>query len=242
MQSFRYGTTTIDFSIEYIKDKKDVSLSVCLAEGVKVIAPEGIDLSQLDTILHKKAPWILKKKYELEEVADSPAPKEYVSGEKFAYIGRQYRLKVNKVEKLDKPNLAFKQGRFLAEIPSNITNEDKRIELSQLFKEWYITQGRKKIEERTRIYCPKMEVEPSKVVFKEQHKRWGTCTPEGAIYLNWRIMMAPMGVVDYVLVHELAHLKHQDHSNDYWRFVRSIIPDYEQRKEWLRINGPSLTI
>ena len=72
--------------------------------------------------------------------------------------------------------------------------------------------------------------------------RWGSCTPDGNIYLNWQILMAPMSIVDYVLVHELAHLKYLDHSPEYWRFVRSILPDYEQRKEWLRINGPTLLL
>jgi predicted metal-dependent hydrolase len=119
---------------------------------------------------------------------------------------------------------------------------EKRNDLGQLFKEWYITQGNKRVVERLKTLCPKMELEPSKVVFKEQQKRWGTCTKEGAIYLNWRIIMAPMSVIDYVLVHELAHIKYPDHSSDYWRFVRSILPDYEHRKEWLRINGPRLTL
>jgi predicted metal-dependent hydrolase len=242
MHSFQYGKTTIDYSIAYKKGKKDVSLSVCLTQGVQLIAPEGIDTEKLNTILYKKAPWILRKKYELEEVADLPSPKEYVSGEKFAYLGRHYRLKVHKSDKLKKPVLNFKQGRFISEIPDNINEVEKEHELSQLFKEWYVTQGNKKIEERLQIYCPKMELEPSKIAFKGQQKRWGTCTKEGAIYLNWRIMMAPMYIVDYVLVHELAHIKYPDHSPDYWRFVRSILPDYEHRKEWLRVNGPKLSL
>jgi predicted metal-dependent hydrolase len=242
MLSFQYGTTTIDYSIEYKKDKKDVSLSVSLYEGVIVAAPEGFELDKIKSILHKKAPWILKKKYELEEVVDSPSPKEFVSGEKFPYLGRHYRLKVNKAQHLKKSLLTYKQGRFIAEIPINISVIEKRNELTLLFKDWYSTQGYKKIEERLKIYCSKMEVVPSKVVVKEQPKRWGTCTREGSIYLNWRILMAPMAIIDYVLVHELAHLKYPDHSTDFWRFLRSILPDYEQRKEWLRVNGPSLTI
>jgi predicted metal-dependent hydrolase len=242
MQSFQFGNTTIDYSVEYIKGKKDVSLSVCLTEGVKLVVPHGIDSDKLEVILHKKAPWILKKKYELNEVAAAPPPKEYVSGEKFAYLGRHYRLKVHKNETLNNPTLNFKQGRFIAEIPTNMNADDKVIRLSRLFKEWYITQGSRKIEERLKIYCPKMELEPTKIAFKEQQKRWGTCTKEGVIYLNWRIMMAPMSVIDYVLVHELAHLKYADHSTDYWRFVRSILPDYELSKEWLRINGPLLSL
>lgn len=240
MYSFQYGKTTIDYSVEYLKGKKDVSLSVCLTEGVKLVAPEGIDFEKLNTILHKKAPWILKKRYELEEVIDTPLAREYVSGEKFAYLGRHYRLKVLKNENIHTSILNFKQGRFIAETPAHITDSERRNELKQLFKEWYISHGYKKVEERLKFYCPKMELEPAKVGFKEQQKRWGTCTKEGAVYLNWRILMAPMSVVDYVLVHELAHIKHMDHSTDYWRFVRSILPDYEQRKEWLRINGPTL--
>ncbi|MFZ7942770.1 M48 family metallopeptidase [Neobacillus sp. 19] len=193
-------------------------------------------------MLHKKAPWILKKKFEFDEVTVAPPPKEYVSGEKFAYLGRHYRLKVHKNETLNKPTLYFKQGRFIANIPANMTDEEKVNKLCDLFKEWYINQGKRKVEERLRVYFPKMELEPTKIAFKEQQKRWGTCTKEGAIYLNWRILMAPMSVVDYVLVHELAHIKYPDHSADYWRFVRSILPDYEHRKEWLRINGQVLTL
>lgn len=240
MYSFQYGTSTIDYSIEYKKDKKDVSLSVCLNEGVKLVAPEGIGLETITSILHKKAHWILKKKYELEEILDPASPKEFVSGEKFPYLGRHYRLKVLKKENIHSSSLTFKQGSFIAEIPTHFNELKKINELKPLFKEWYIARGYKKVEERLNIYCPKMDLQPSKVVLKEQKMRWGSCTPEGNIYLNWQTMMAPMSIVDYVLVHELAHLKYLDHSPEYWRFVRSILPDYEQRKEWLRINGPTL--
>lgn len=242
MNSFQYGNTTIGYSVDYIKGKKDVSLSVCITEGVKIVVPHGLDSRKIEEILHKKAPWILKKKNELEEVVAAPQPKEYVSGEKFAYLGRHYRLKVHKSETLNNPTLNFKQGRFIAEIPIYMPDDEKINKLSNLFKEWYITQGNRRIEERLSFYCSKMELEPSKIAFKGQQKRWGTCTKEGAVYLNWRIVMAPMSVVDYVLVHELAHIKYPDHSQDYWRFVRSILPDYEHRKEWLRVNGPLLSL
>lgn len=242
MFSFQYGTSTIDYSVEYKKGKKDISLSVCLNEGVKLIVPEGINSTQIEAILHKKAPWILKKKYEFDEIVDPVSPKEFVSGEKFPYLGRHYRLKVYKDEKINKPLLNYRQGRFIARIPIHMTDREKVNELKLLFKEWYIQHGEKKIEERLNIYCPRMQRWPAKIEMKEQHKRWGTCTKEGNIYLNWRIIMAPMPIVDYVLVHELAHLKYLDHSTDYWRFVRSILPDYEQRKEWLRINGPTLSL
>lgn len=242
MFSFQYGTTTFDYSIEYLEHKKDVSISISLNEGIKLRAPHGIDPATIQTILYKKAPWIIKKKYDLDEILEPAVAKEFVSGEKFPYLGRHYRLKVHKIENIHNSTLNFKQGRFIAEVPEHMAVQEKTNELKLLFREWYISHGYKKIEERMNLYCPKMELQPSKVVLKEQKMRWGSCTPDGNIYLNWQIMTAPMSIVDYVLVHELAHLKYLDHSTDYWRFVRSILPDYEQRKEWLRVNGPTLTI
>nr|WP_255259871.1 M48 family metallopeptidase [Lentibacillus sp. CBA3610] len=75
---------------------------------------------------------------------------------------------------------------------------------------------------------------------RTQHKRWGTCTPDGYIYINWRLIMAPLRVFDYVIVHELTHLKIKDHSPAFWKIVKSILPDFEERKEWLRVNGMGL--
>lgn len=127
MQSFQYGTTTIDYSVEYKKGKKDVTLSVCLAEGVKLVAPEGIDSEKLEGILYKKAPWILKKQNELDEVVAPPPPKEYISGEKFAYLGRHYRLKVHRSGQLTKTTLAFKNGRFWAEVPAPMPQAEAKL-------------------------------------------------------------------------------------------------------------------
>ncbi|MCK4568464.1 MAG: M48 family metallopeptidase, partial [Candidatus Thorarchaeota archaeon] len=81
-----------------------------------------------------------------------------------------------------------------------------------------------------------------KIVVKNQMKRWGSCTKDDIVHLNWRIIMAPMSVVDYVVVHELIHVDIDKHSKEFWKSLRIIIPDYERRKEWLRINGPNLIV
>lgn len=242
MPSFKFGQTTIDYTIKYKPDIKDISIAVEWLEGVTVTTPENIDEKKLVKVLYKKAPWILKKWYELNEIADIPQPKEFVSGEKFLYLGKGYRLKVNRSDSVTKTSLGFYQGRFHATVSSSIANEDRCKQLSSLLKDWYISHGQTKVNERLAIYCPKMDLSPQKIALKEQKMRWGTCTSVGAVYLNWRIMMAPMSIVDYVIVHELAHLKHPDHSRSYWQLVRSILPDYELRKEWLRVNGPKLSI
>lgn len=241
MPYFIYGTTTIEYDLEYSQNK-DISIVIEWQNGVKVTAPFDIDEQKLNSALHMKAPWILNKWNAFNEIADKPAPKEFVSGEKFTYIGRNYRLKVRKTDGINQVRLSFNQGRYISEVPSYYSADDKNEELYQAFKKWYIEHGDKKITDRLAIYTTKMNVAPTKVILKEQKMRWGSCTTNGTIYLNWHIIMAPISIIDYLLVHELAHLKHPNHSKDFWGLIRTILPDYQQRKEWLRINGPKLTI
>jgi predicted metal-dependent hydrolase len=242
MPTFQYGTTAIEYDIEYADDKKDISIIVEWMEGIRLIAPKDITAKQIEGIIQKKAPTILKKLKEVNEITEPPLPKEFVSGEKFTYLGRNYRLKVYREEGLQKAKLSFARGRFIATVPHGIDEREKRQQLMELFKIWYLEHGKAKVQSRLKLYCAKMGVTPNDLQLKEQRMRWGTCTPQGNICLNWRIIMSPMPIVDYVLVHELAHLKYMNHSDAYWNFVRSILPDYEQRKEWLRINGPTLTL
>ncbi len=242
MPILQYGTTAIEYDIEYANDKKDVTIIIEWMEKIRLIAPTGITNKQVEEIVRKKAPTIFQKLKEVNEITEPPFPKEFVSGEKFTYLGRNYRLKVYRAEGLQRVQLNFIRGKFIANVPIEIDEAEKRRQLLELFKAWYLEHGKTKIQSRLKLYCAKMGVTPNDMQLKEQRMRWGSCTSEGNIYLNWRIIMSPMSIVDYVLVHELAHLRYMNHSNDYWNFVRSILPDYEQRKEWLRINGPTLTL
>lgn len=242
MHYLKYGTTTIEYALIHTSNVSEVSITVDWIDGVTVLAPPSLTNHELNQILYKKAPWILKKWFEFEEIASPPLPYEFISGEKFKYIHRGYKLKVIPLTGCKFANLAFNQGKFVAQIPRNFSDESRKNQLRHLFQQWYIRNGQVKIIERVKLYTKKMGVHPSKVVVKEQKMRWGTCTEQHTIYINWRVFMAPMPVIDYVLVHELAHIKYANHSKEYWQFVRSILPDYEERKNWLRVNGPLLTL
>lgn len=241
LQHIKYGTTIIEYKLIRKPNKKDISITVDLHEGVQVIAPDSVSQERLDEILYQKAPWILKKQYAFREMEDEAAPLEFLSGEKIRYLGRAYRLKVTK-RNSDQPSLLFKNGRFLATLPLGYSQEQQTEELKRLCIDWYKAQGTSKLKERLKRYSKLTELTPSSVVLKDQEKRWGSCTKKGELLINWRIMMAPLRIVDYVLVHEMAHLKVPDHSEAFWSYLRSIMPDYEERKEWLRINGPRLTL
>ncbi|MBU6081294.1 M48 family metallopeptidase [Allobacillus halotolerans] len=238
MPSLKYGTTTIHYC-HYKQNRKDIKVSVTLVNGVEVYTPKDISDDQLTEILYKKAPWVTQKLQELNEVKTSVQPKEYVSGEKLPYLGRNYRLKVLK-QPVQRADFQFKQGRFIARVPEQWNQDQIQHTLEQKLIQWYRLHGHKKILERADYYQDILGVEPNSLQLRTQHKRWGTCTPIGDIYINWRITMAPIWVIDYVVVHELVHLKIPEHNEKFWRLVKATLPHYEEAKEWLRVHGVEL--
>lgn len=238
MPYITYGTTTIYYYC-YKQIRKDVKISVDLVNGVEVYAPENLDDFKLTQLLQQKAPWISQKLQELHEVKTAVPPKEFVSGEKLPYLGRHYRLKVYK-EAIPNPSFKFKQGRFIATVPRAWSQDQIQEHLEQKLIHWYREHGLKKIKERAKEYQSMLGVEPRSLQLRTQHKRWGTCTPNGDIYLNWRIVMAPIRVIDYIIVHELAHLIVPEHNDKFWRIVRTTLPNYKEAKEWLRVHGVEL--
>lgn len=238
MPIINYGTTTIHY-YQYKEPRNDVKISVNLINGVEIYTPENIDDAKLNQIATQKAPWISKKLQELNEVHTTVQSKEFVSGEKLPYLGRHYRLKVHK-EAIPKASFQFKQGRFIASVPRVWSQDQIQEHLEQKLIHWYRDHGFKKINERAKEYQSMLGVEPRSLQLKTQHKRWGTCTPNGDIYLNWRIVMAPVRVIDYIIVHELAHLIVPQHNDNFWRIVRTTLPHYMEAKEWLRVHGVEL--
>ncbi|GGH73302.1 putative metal-dependent hydrolase [Pullulanibacillus pueri] len=240
MAIFKYGLTEIEYEL-MLHDRDDIIISVDWINGLEVKAPGEVEKDRLEAVLHKKAKWIMNKYNEIYDIVKTPLPKEFVSGEKFSYLGRAYRLKVLKKEHT-KVDLTFHQGKFIATVPTSLSERERQDKLKKAFKKWYNQHGLEKVKQRLALYTEKLGVQPLSITLRDQRLRWGTCTPEGNIYLNWRLVMAPIPVIDYVIVHELSHLKHMNHSKDYWAVVRTLLPNYEQHKEWLKNNGPLLTL
>lgn len=240
MYSFQFGNQTIPYTLSTSHLRKTLSISVD-QHGVSVISPSDIDLEKIESTLHKKAPWIIKQLSDFNEMQISSQERSFLSGEKLPYLGRQYRLKVLQTG-INEPTLRFYQGRFLAELPKETSEDIHRDMIYPLYVYWIKERALKFTDDRIKRFTIKLNQEPNNIIIKEQEQRWGSCTPTGNILLNWRIFLAPTSIIDYVLAHELAHLKHMNHSKEYWDTLRMLLPDYEQRKERLRINGGTLNI
>lgn len=238
MPVIQYGSTEIYYSI-YSEARNDLKITVNLINGVEVHVPSTLDEKKLNQLLLKKAPWIMQKIEALNEVKHTVQPIEFVSGEKLPYLGRNYRLKVNR-DNIKDVSIHFHHGRFIAKVPNHWSQDAVQSHLEQEMITWYKVYGTKKVIERAHIYQEMMNVVPRSLTLKSQLKRWGTCTQNGDIYLNWRLVMAPVKVIDYVLVHELAHLIELEHNEKFWRIIRHTLPHYKASKEWLRVHGMEL--
>lgn len=242
MQSITIGNTVVEYDIVKT-DRKSIGIIVEPEKGVIVRSPKKLSEEKIKEVIQKKSSWILEKLDKVNEVKPKPSPREFLSGEKLPYLGRRYRLKVNQKENIKKVKVKLYRGKFYIYYPATITNESERREaIKEELIKWYRKHADIKLKERVNKYKKQIGEEPNLVRVKKQKKRWGSCSSKGNLNFNLKIIMAPMSIVDYIVIHELAHLKYSNHSKEFWGLVETIIPDYEERQEWLRINGRRLTL
>ena len=222
-----FGNTAILYSVvRSERRKKTVTLSVS-AEGLEVRVPENTDKLKVQGVVLKKAGWVIRKQLHLERLLrNTEPPRRLVDGESLRYLGRQYRLK--RVPDAQRVKL---NGRYF-EVPY-ATEDDIREALITWYKEKAACQLPKRVE----FYSKRLGRAPSNVLIRDQKKRWGSCNSKGELRFNWRIVMAPLPLLDYVVAHELCHLEHLNHSPEFWRELKKILPDYRRLKERLDTQG-----
>jgi predicted metal-dependent hydrolase len=204
-------------------NRKTIALKISPDGQLEVAAPAGASDVDIQSIVDKKKFWLYKTINKAKERANKSLKKEFISGELFGYLGKRYRLDVTKCE--DR-GLKFKHNKFVL----NIEDRDKA---EQLFKDFYKQKAKEKLESQVVKYAKQMGVQHKDLKFLDMKKRWGSCTNKGNVILNFHLIKAPMYVIDYVIVHELAHLIEYNHSPRFWNIVRTQISDYEVHKSWL---------
>lgn len=241
VKQFAFGSSIINYTLLHSSKLKSVKIAVEFEHGVEVTAPVGMSDQAVEQVLHLKGRWIMGKLDAIASIEVPPPRKEFISGEKFLYVGRQYTLVVS--ERAERrPILVMRNSVFEATVLPGLKIWDRQNTIRELFRAWYKQRAEAKLTEQVRTYADRLNLQPTEIKVMDMDRRWGSCTPRGAVHLNWRLIMAPIQIIDYLVVHELCHLSVPEHSPKFWNRVGSIIADYEERREWLRVNGATLTV
>jgi len=225
----------LGFQVEIIKTDRKKSASIQLKDGqVRVRAPRSLSDKRINDLIKKRAPWIKEK---LEEYSKRPQAvlKKYKDGEIFLYLDRNYELKI--VES-DEEAVKLKNGCFVVSICKEDFGEN--IKAQNLLVDWYRDHAFKYLQERTDKFANIIGVSPSSISIKNYKSRWGSCSINGAIDYNWKIIQAPKKIIDYVVVHELCHLIEHNHSPKYWSYVEKFMPNWKESRDWLKENSDIL--
>lgn len=220
--SIQFGSKTIDFELTF-SNRKSLGITVTPEMEVVVKAPVDTALDKIKEKLRNKAPWIIKQQSFFLSFHPKSTPKSFVSGESHLYLGRQYRLKVSDGQ-TDEVKL---KGRFIEVTRSS----DGKTE--ELLKKWYLKHAREKFYQYAEPWIERFkhyQVEPASIVLLEMPTRWGSCTPKGKIILNPELIKAPKGCIEYVIVHELCHLVHHDHTHRFFDLQAKEMPEWEKWK------------
>jgi predicted metal-dependent hydrolase len=218
----QFGSKQIDFKLEY-SNRKSLGITVTSDMCVEVKAPVNTSLEKIKEKLKKKAPWIIKQQgYFLSFHPKTPARK-FVGGETHLYLGRQYLLKVS----LGKQNGVKYKGGFIEVIAKDKTKT------KELLNAWYKEKAKDKFAEIAEPIIQrfkKYNVEPNNIYIQIMPTRWGSCTERGKIILNPELIKAPKACIEYVIIHELCHLVHRDHTQKFIDLQTKEMPDWEKWK------------
>ena len=225
--------TLITMKIDQLIRSKRRTIALIIDQDGKLIvrAPLRASMKQIESLVAQKAGWIQSKQAQARTTTARLTPKEYTNGEEFLYLGKPYRLAI--VDDAKSPlRLADRFYLSRSRLP----------QAERLFKAWYIAQARSAIAERVQLYAERYGFEYRQVKITHARTRWGSCSARGSLSFSWRLVMAPMAAIDYVVVHELVHLGEKNHSRRFWAKVEAILPDYKQQVRWLKANGFKLRL
>lgn len=228
--------TDFDFQVRPSARRKTVSITVYPDNRVIVSVPAQLSQKKVYQIVEEKSEWIRKKMQANRQKSPVGPSRQFRSGEKLLFLGEDFTLQLEK----GLSDLVDVMGRNIyVRLRSGPEHSQPGVIRRHLIR-WYAARALEIIEKKVEHYRGLVGAGPRSVTIKALKSRWGSCSSRGSISLAWNIVMAPEPVVDYLVVHELCHLVHHNHSPEYWDLVSSVLPDHRERRKWLRVNGDLL--
>jgi predicted metal-dependent hydrolase len=231
-----FSGETIGYNIIY-KNRKSIGIYVDFYGQIEVHAPKGTPIT--DILLRLESNWerIIQKSKEMKERTNEPVEKVYDYGEVFLYLGVSYPIVIssNLDEKQD--YVVFEHDKISIFVKQHTDDTVK-----QALKRFYYQRCKALVEAQIRIYQADFKMKPRSIRITDDSSNWGTCNSKFEITFNWKLAMAPLEVIDYVVVHEMCHMVHLNHDRSFWRLVGKYLPDYEQYSNWLALSVWKMTV
>ena len=202
--------------------RRTIALEITPDATLVVRAPLHAPFAYIEELIRQKSSWILRKMDEMKQLPLA-FDREYTQGEMFLFLGRSYPLQIveDRNIKIERTDRLYVSAMLIPNIRHHI-------------KKWYFEEAQKEIQARCMWFSLKTGYVPSSIRISDARRRWGSCTNAGRLNFSWRLIQAPLEIVDYVIVHELVHISQPDHSKKFWDQIRKIMPDYEQHRNWLK--------
>jgi len=224
-----------ELSIQVVRSsRRRKTSSIIISNGlVKVVVPDQISDFTIKKLINKRMSWIRKKLQDESNITPIMA-KEYVDGERFTYLGNSYKLK------------SFVGSVSFVKVTSDYIHislpKKSKENIKALLEHWYEEKATEILTEKTNSYAKIIGVSPTSIALGDFKSKWGSCSIEGKISYNWKIIIAPHKILDYVVIHELCHMLEHNHSKEYWRHVNTYCNDFKEYRKWLKLNGRDLVL
>jgi predicted metal-dependent hydrolase len=228
VHQIQFGESIIEYSLSY-SPRKTLAISVHPDLRVTVDAPEQADFAAVEAKVRKRAAWILRQQRDLEKYHPHLPPRQYLSGESHRYLGKQYRLKVMQAD-VERVKLEAGYLYIYTIDPRQTQHVKERLDA------WYLQQAKRIFRQRFNEIFPRfshLNIPEPILWVRPLTARWGSCTPSGKVILNVKLIQVPKAYIDYVLIHELCHLKEHNHSKHFYMLLDAMLPDWRERRNKL---------
>jgi len=227
----------IDYTIARSARRRSVSIEG-RAGKVVLRAPMAVADSVLLTFLAQKADWVRRKIAEQQVSVNAVPTRIYEAGARVPFMDQELTLVIG----MGSTAAVKRVDNNLHVLLSSRSSQAREQQIKRLVSRWYQQQALIVLTQKTQQLCQRMALVCTQVTIKATRSKWGHCTSAGAIQYNWQILLAPEAIVDYLVAHEVSHLRHHNHSAEFWALVASVCPDFKQQRQWLKQQSAHLAL
>jgi len=239
MPNITIADTELTYRLKHSQRRRSVQIRIAPPATIEVVAPAGFPQKEVEALLHKRATWIATQLARLKKLASDPVNASLEHGAQLLYLGRPRQLAVMP-SPAKRAKVILEDDRLTAYLPA-VPGQDDTALLRRALHHWYVRSAAQLLADRTAYWAAEIGVRPGRISIRDQKTRWGSASTRGNVNYNWRIVMAPPETLDYLVVHELCHIKVPNHSATFWLLVSQSVPDYKKHRAWLRQHGNLLS-